>query len=155
MKSLISIAILLLSSPVLAEPASNGAFWNPDYDVPGTGVTVTTSLSGRVSFILYTTLYDCEVKTIDECNSQRRDFTSGLNPMIEGQSQGILSTMYEDESHDVGWYIFGQSGTGYTLEVLCAKGSPIDCDQHVFTEYFDFNTCIVSDDLACLSESKD
>ena len=150
MKTLIFLVTLFLTAPVFAAPPSNGAFYDPDFDVPGTGITVTTSISGKVSFILYTTLYDCEVETIDKCDSERRDFTSGLNPMVEGQSQGILSTMFEDESHDVGWYIFGQSGTGYTLDVLCAEGSPIDCDQHVFTEFYNFHQCIVSDDLACL-----
>ena len=149
MKTLIALALLFLTAPVLAGPPSEGAFYDPDGDVFGEGIFVTTSLSGKISFSFFTTLsFECDEESFD-CGSEQAWLVSGLNSVNDGQSQGILSTVVDEEVRDVGWYIFTESDTGYILDVLCADGSPIDCDQHIFTTLFDFNTCIVSADPAC------
>ncbi len=148
MKTLLILILFLFATPAIAAPAQSGAFYDPDGDVFGEGINVTTSLSGKISFILYTTLSDCVEE--DVCFSERRDFVSGLWPLVEGTSQGVLRTVIDEDIHAVGWYIFSESDTGYTLEILSSEGSPIDSDSHIYHTLFDFSKCIVSSELACL-----
>ena len=147
MKSLIALALLLLSTPVFAAP-ENGTFWNPESEVIE-GMFLTTSASTKVSFSVFTQDWDCH-ETIDECRAQQAWFVSDLNTMVLGVSQGFLSASFHGMVLVVGTYTLNETDTGYSLRVVASGGTPLNFDHRIYDPSgFNFSTCIVSPDPTC------
>jgi hypothetical protein len=153
MKTIFFSILLVLSAPIMAGFAENGAFFDPDSEVRE-GIFVTRSASGKISFSFFTTFDDCdyvEVLEVEEyvCEEHHAWFVSGLHPVFVGESVGILHTAIDGETVTVGTYFLNETTTGYALIVVHSGESPFDPDSQIYNTTYDFNTCIVSPDPNC------
>jgi hypothetical protein len=149
MKTLIALALLLLSSPVIAAPPETGTFNDPASEIKE-GIFVTTSSSTKRTFSFFTTLHDCDiVKESLECYSHQLWLIADLRSVTLGESIGVASTVIDGDTVTVGTYFLNETGTGYTLFIVHSGSSPFDPDTQIYDHLYDFNTCIVSPDPAC------
>ncbi len=148
MKKILALILFLFASPAIAAPAATGTFHDPNTEAKE-GIFVTTSTSTKRTFAFFTSLWDCDVETLDECSSQQLWIVADLRSVTLGESIGVASTVIDGDTVTVGTYFLNETGTGYTLFLVHSGSSPFKPETPIYDQLYDFSECIVSPDPEC------